>query len=88
MDITLSCCPGPDLLCAACCCTDCKFGTWDTEWLDLNFKPSLLVALPWVFLPGHVVVSKSLVHEVNTLRSQGISFDLIAATLNERVANR
>lgn len=74
--------------CVAACPADYTFSTWDQVWLEKNFKASLLTALPWVFLPHNVVVAKTLMEEICRLRSQGISFDVIASTRNERLSNR
>lgn len=74
--------------CIAACPADFTFSTWDQAWLEENFKASLLTALPWEFLPGNVVVAKTLMEEICRLRSQGISFDVIASTRNERLSNR
>ena len=76
------------MCCSAPVCADLTISTWDQEWLEVNFKPALFVAMPWLFLSNNVVVDKGLAQEVVTLRSQGLSFEVIAATRNERIANR
>jgi hypothetical protein len=67
---------------------DYSFSTWDKDWLRLNFLPSLFAVLPWVFLPNSVTVARPLVDSITRLRSQGVSFDTIASSRNEEVANK
>lgn len=67
---------------------DYTFSTWDKAWLEVNFKPALLTALPWVFLPGNVVVSRSLMENITSLRVNGMSFESIAKTRNKSLANK
>jgi hypothetical protein len=67
---------------------DYTFSTWDKTWLQVNFKPALLTALPWVFLPGNVVVSRSLMENITSLRVNGMSFESIAKTRNRSLANK
>jgi hypothetical protein len=67
---------------------DYTFSTWDKKWLDLNFKPALYTALPWVFLPGNVVVSRGLLENIISLRVNGMSFEAIAKTRNKTLANK
>lgn len=68
--------------------SDYMFSTWEHKWLTANFKPSLFAALPWLLLPGNLVVCKELAQDIATGRSQGLSFRVIANSRNERVANR
>lgn len=70
------------------CIADYTFSTWDPDWLQLNFRPALFNALPWVWLPGKTVVERALVDNIARLRSQGLSFEVIASSRNEEVANR
>lgn len=64
-----------------------SFSTFDETWLDLNFKPALFTALPWVFLPGDVMVSRSLLENIIPQRVNGMSFEAICKNRNKILAN-
>lgn len=44
--------------------SDYMFSTWEHKWLTANFKPSLFAALPWLLLPGNLVVCKELAQDI------------------------
>jgi hypothetical protein len=67
---------------------DYNFSTWDQKWLEVNFTPALKTALPWVFLSENVVVARSLVEYITSLKVTGMSFENIAKARNKAVANK
>jgi hypothetical protein len=49
------------------------------DFLHLNFRPSLFAAVGWVWMPGTKLVVGCTLVDITAIRSQGLSFEVIAA---------
>jgi hypothetical protein len=67
---------------------DCTFSTWEPGFLQENFEPALLDALPWVQLNGITTVGRDVSEQILRQRSQGVSMEQICNTRNEAVGAR